>query len=108
MNSSKTGLEVSIRETRSELDEAFEFVEGTDEVSGARRIPQSVKNLALNKAILASDDYPIIGEHELVTDADKEGEEGRYVEYGPGIQHVSIDLGKSHQIYAILLWHLAI
>src|SRR5205814_388750 len=41
----------------------------------------------------------------LVTDGEKEGLEDHWVELGPGLQWVQIDLGQSQPIYAILCWH---
>jgi hypothetical protein len=67
-------------------------------------IPASAKNVALNKTVTSSDEWPIIGELEYVTDGIKEGDEGNYVELGPGLQWVQIDLGKPHAIYAIAAW----
>jgi len=68
-------------------------------------IPAGCKNLALNKPVTSSDSMPIIGELELVTDGDKEGTDGSYVELGPGLQWVQIDLKQKSTLYAILLWH---
>ena len=67
--------------------------------------PAGVKNLALNRPVTASDKDPIIGKLEQVTDGDKEGSDGSWVELGPGLQWVQIDLGKTADIYGILLWH---
>src|SRR5436305_549261 len=67
--------------------------------------PAGVKNLALNKPVTSSDKDPIIGKLEQVTDGDKEGSDGSWVELAPGLQWVQIDLGKSSDIYGILLWH---
>ena len=67
--------------------------------------PAGLKNVAIDKPITSSDEEPIIGELELITDADKEGHDGCYVELGPGLQHVQIDLEEEYQIYAIALWH---
>ena len=33
------------------------------------------------------------------------GAEGSFVELGPGVQWVTVDLGTPHEIYAILFWH---
>jgi hypothetical protein len=41
----------------------------------------------------------------MLTDGDRTGEEGSYVELGPGTQHVTVDLGAPHEIYAVLFWH---
>jgi hypothetical protein len=54
-----------------------------------------VKNLALNKPVTASDKDPIIGKLDQVTDGDKEGSDGSWVELGAGFQWVQIDLGKT-------------
>jgi hypothetical protein len=69
-------------------------------------VPQGTTNLAAGKAVSGSDEEPVIGELEQITDADKEGVEGSYVELGPGKQYVQIDLGKASALYAIVLWHL--
>jgi len=68
-------------------------------------VPVGCTNVALNKPVTSSDSMPIIGELELVTDGDKEGTDGSYVELGPGLQWVQIDLKQRYAIYAILLWH---
>ena len=68
-------------------------------------VPAGTINLATGKTVTSSDDWPVIGELEFVTDGDKEGEEGYYVELGPNLQHIQIDLQKSTAIYAILIWH---
>jgi hypothetical protein len=68
-------------------------------------VPAGTKNVASKKKVTSSDMAPIIGELEMVTDGDKEGSDGSYVELGPGIQHVTIDLGAAHKIYAVVLWH---
>ena len=67
--------------------------------------PEGVKNVALNKKVTSSDPAPIIGELSMVTDGDKEGADGGYVELGPGAQWVQIDLEKPTDIYALLIWH---
>ncbi len=67
--------------------------------------PKGCKNLALKRPVTSSDPEPIIGKLEQVTDGDKEGVEGSWVELGPGKQWVQIDLGVQAQIYAIVLWH---
>jgi len=67
--------------------------------------PAGVTNVARDKPVASSDEQPIIGELEQVTDGDKKGAEGSFVELGPWVQHVTIDLGTPHEIYAILFWH---
>ena len=67
--------------------------------------PAGVTNVARDEPVASSDEEPIIGEIEQVTDGDKKGAEGSFVELGPGVQHVTLDLGAPHEIYAILFWH---
>ncbi len=68
-------------------------------------VPAGTTNLAADMVVTGSDDFPVIGELEYITDGDKDGADGSYVELGPGIQWVQIDLGAKKTIYAIALWH---
>jgi len=67
--------------------------------------PSGTKNIARGKSVSASDSQPIIGDLEMVTDGDKAGADGSYVELGPFVQHITIDLGAPHEIYAVVVWH---
>lgn len=67
--------------------------------------PEGTKNVAAGKPISGSDEEPIIGELEMITDGDKEAADGSYVELGPLAQHVTIDLEAMYEIYAIVVWH---
>lgn len=67
--------------------------------------PQGSHLLSAGKPVLSSDMAPIIGEVELVTDGDKEADEGTYVELGPGLQWTQVDLGDEYLIDAIVFWH---
>ncbi len=68
-------------------------------------VPKGTKLLSFNKPVSTSDIEPVIGEIGYVTDGKKSGEEGYYVELGPGVQYVQIDLENTAQLYAILIWH---
>lgn len=68
-------------------------------------VPVGTANVALGKPVVASDEEPIIGEIEMITDGDKEAADGSYVELGPFLQHVTIDLESPHEIFAVLVWH---
>jgi len=68
-------------------------------------VPKGTTNLAEGAAVTGSDDFPVIGELEYITDGDKDGADGSYVELGPGVQWIQIDLGDSKAIYAVALWH---
>ena len=80
-----------------------------EKVTGKKRppflAPKGAQNVAFEKEVSASDEEPIIGELEMVTDGDKEAPEGSFVEFGPGVQWVQIDLGETCEIYAIVVWH---
>ncbi len=67
--------------------------------------PAGATNLALGKPVASTDDLPITGELEMITDGDKRAQDGSFVELGPFVQHVTIDLKEVCEIYAILVWH---
>ncbi len=67
--------------------------------------PAGVVNVSKGKKVTSSDTEPVIGEIEQVTDGDKKGADGSFVELGPGLQHVTIDLGAMHEVFAVLFWH---
>jgi len=68
-------------------------------------VPAGTTNLALGKTVTSSDTNPITGTLDLITDGDKEGDEGSWVELGLGKQWVQIDLEKEADIYALMVWH---
>ncbi|MCB0730693.1 MAG: hypothetical protein KDC88_06640, partial [Ignavibacteriae bacterium] len=45
--------------------------------------PEGTKNVALGKAVTSTDDMPIIGEIDYITDGEKDADEGYFVELGP-------------------------
>lgn len=67
--------------------------------------PVGTVNLARGKPVTASDTFPVIGEIDFVTDGDKAGNDGTFVEFGPGVQWVQIDLGAPGTLHAIVFWH---
>jgi len=67
--------------------------------------PAGTTNVALGKPVASSDEEPIIGDIEMITDGDMEAADGSYVELGPFAQDVTVDLEAMHEIYAILVWH---
>jgi hypothetical protein len=68
-------------------------------------VPAGTTNLARGKKVTASDAEPVVGTLDLITDGDKEGDEGSWVEFSPGKQWVQVDLEKSAEIYAVIVWH---
>ncbi len=69
------------------------------------KAPKGVKNVALKKPVTSSDMEPVIGTLDLITDGSKEAVEDAYVELGPDIQWVQVDLEAEYKIYAIVTWH---
>ncbi len=68
-------------------------------------VPAGTKLLSRGKPVSASDTAPVIGDASMITDGDKSGTEGAYVQFGPGVQWVQIDLGAPAKLAAIAVWH---
>jgi hypothetical protein len=67
--------------------------------------PAGVANVALRKLASSSDSDPIIGNLDMITDGNKRGTDGTFVQLKEGVQSIVIDLEARHVIYAILVWH---
>ncbi len=67
--------------------------------------PPGTRNVALGRPVSASDEPPVIGDLEQVTDGVKEAGFGNYVELMDGLQWVQIDLGGPTEIFAVAFWH---
>jgi len=68
-------------------------------------VPEETVLLSRGKPVTSSDDFPLIGTLDLITDGEKEAGEGYYVELESGLQWVQIDLEQSAEIHAIWVWH---
>jgi len=77
----------------------------TGKPRGPFMVPVGTTLLSAGKPVTSSDKEPVIGEIAFVTDGKKSGEDGYYVELGPMLQWVQIDLGKSCELSAIVVWH---
>jgi hypothetical protein len=77
----------------------------TGKPRGPFMVPTGTKLLSLKRPVKSSDMQPVIGEVEMVTDGEKEGGDGYFIELGPGKQWVQIDLGATRALHAILAWH---
>ncbi|MEN9637003.1 MAG: hypothetical protein RL077_5407 [Verrucomicrobiota bacterium] len=79
------------------------------EPAGAKRadimVPAGTTVLSKGKTVTSSDALPVIGELSFLTDGDKTGIDGAYVELGPGVQWVQVDLGAAAKIAAVAVWH---
>ncbi len=67
--------------------------------------PRGVELVSKGKPVTSSDTDPIIGSIKLITDGDNSADEGAYVELGPGVQWVQVDLKQNCEIWGILVWH---
>ena len=66
--------------------------------------PTNIRSPNLEK-VTSSDSAPVIGELDMITDGEKNGGDGFFVELGPTPQWIQIDLGASRALHAILVWH---
>ena len=79
------------------------------EITGKSRsaffVPAGTKLVSLKRPVTSSDSSPVIGDLAMITDGEKSGGEGYFVELGPSKQWVQIDLGSSYSLHGILFWH---
>jgi len=68
-------------------------------------VPEGTILLSAGKPVTSSDDYPLIGTLDLITDGEKNAGEGYYVELEDGKQWVQVDLEEEAAIYAVHVWH---
>jgi serine/threonine protein kinase len=68
-------------------------------------VPEGTVLLSRGKPVTSSDDAPIIGDLDLITDGEKDASEGYFVGLLDGLQWVQIDLEQSARISAVWLWH---
>ena len=66
-------------------------------------VPRKVMLLSRGAAVTSSDLAPL-GELSFVTDGDKQGDDGYFVDVLPGKQWVQIDLGEAREIWLIWQW----
>jgi len=67
--------------------------------------PAGTVNVAKGKPVTSSTSDPAIGDLEMITDGEKAGTDGTYVELGPGVQWIQMDLKQKYTLYAIAIWH---
>lgn len=77
----------------------------TGKSRGPFMVPVGTKLLSLTQPVKSSDMLPVIGELDMVTDGEKNGGDGYFIELGPSKQWVQLDLGASNALHAILVWH---
>ena len=73
------------------------------------KVPEGVALLSKGKPVTSSDTAPLpSGSAEslaLITDGEKQGDDGYFADLLPGKQWVQIDLGESKEIHLLWLWH---
>jgi hypothetical protein len=67
-------------------------------------VPKGTTNLALKKKA-TTEKPPFMGSLDLVTDGNKEAEDGRVLELKSKTQWLQVDLGASSKLFYILFWH---
>ena len=77
----------------------------TGKPRAAFMVPKDVVLLSKGKKATASDSEPVIGDLSMITDGDKEGADGSFIEFGPQTQWAQVDLGAAAEIYAVVVWH---
>jgi hypothetical protein len=77
----------------------------TGKSRGPFYVPKGTVLLSAKKKVTSSDMQPVIGELDMITDGEKAGGDGYFIELGPTPQWVQIDLAASHPLNAILVWH---
>ena len=65
----------------------------TGKSRGPFMVPAGTKLLSLKRPVTSSDSAPVIGELDMITDGEKEGGDGYFIELGPGKQWAQVDLG---------------
>jgi RNA polymerase sigma factor (sigma-70 family) len=68
-------------------------------------VPPGTVLLSRGKRVTSSDSLPVIGTLSSVTDGEKSGRDETYVELGPGLQWIQIDLGASARVAVVAVWH---
>ncbi|MBN1516785.1 discoidin domain-containing protein [Candidatus Sumerlaeota bacterium] len=68
------------------------------------KAPKGTQLISAGKPVTASSE-PFVGDLEMVTDGDKAGTDGSFVEFDPGAQWVQVDLETPREIWAVAVWH---
>ncbi len=68
-------------------------------------LPEGSKLLSMKAKVTSSCPNPFTGTLDLVTDGEKDGSDGYFVELDPGKQWVQIDLGETKEVWGLWMWH---
>jgi hypothetical protein len=80
-------------------------LEPIEKKQAALMVPRGLRLLSNEKSVITSDHLPVIGDLEYFTDGDKDAVDGSYMELGPGLQWVQIDLEQEAEIHGVWFWH---
>jgi hypothetical protein len=69
------------------------------------QLPGDVDVISKGAKVTSSDSNPFTGTLDLVTDGERNGADGYYVELAPTVQWVQIDLGAEKEIHGAWVWH---
>ena len=68
-------------------------------------VPKGTRLLSRGRPVTSGQSKFLRGSLDLVTDGDKEAADERFVDLGPGVQWVQIDLGRPAAVHAVAVWH---
>jgi hypothetical protein len=77
----------------------------SDTPRSALMVPEGVRNIARGSRLTSSDKNVPGSALAKLTDGHKEASEGAIIYLRKGSQWVQMDLGRPHEIYAIVIWH---
>lgn len=93
------------RGTPEDLPQGPHIEPYSDKPRPAFLAPAGVTNVALGKPVSSSDKAPITGALSQITDGLKEATDDAVMELHKGVQWVQVDLGTTHRIFAVVVWH---
>lgn len=67
--------------------------------------PEGTVLLSAKAKVTSSTANPFTGTLELATDGEKDGSDGFFVELDPGKQWLQVDLGATHELWGMWMWH---
>jgi hypothetical protein len=94
----------TLKGTPEDLPTAPHIEPVSDKAPKPLDVPKGVSNVAAGKKVTSSV-APFLGDLAQVTDGKKDPIDDDAVEFKKGSQWIQVDLGASHAIYAIAMWH---
>jgi hypothetical protein len=91
--------------TPKDAPEGVNIEAPSDKPKSPLMIPKDVKNVAASATITSTATNVTADQLAKITDGDKEAMDASIVLLRKGTQHVQLDLGAAHEIFALVLWH---